>query len=218
MWTSSKTHFRPEWSLESNLDCIFFFYENWTFNTLFGFALISPELPKNYLGGCFSLSFLWLYICHSRQTEWSVGPRLVNKNPNVVISGPDQTHLPLQIWSEVCGETSSSVFFFLTKCPSAALRAELWMSVGWWRLEGANDSYMIAFLSFLLSCTKWPFQRGKSPSSGHRVKRRQLVWLNALITFCLRRFFRFLSLFLWSFFYVLHTKRRYMFTAPFLDF
>lgn len=117
---------------------------------LSSFALISHWLPNNHFTEC----FLWLYMCHSRQTEWRtvLGNQGSQQNPSVVIAGLDHKHLPLQIWSIECGEDKLFFFFFflffLTKCPSAALQAELWTPVGWLRLEGANDSYMIAFCLF----------------------------------------------------------------------
>lgn len=48
----------------------------------------------------------------------------------------------------------------LTKCPSAALRAELWMPVGWQTLEGANYSYMIAYFVFFCCLVQIVHSRG----------------------------------------------------------
>lgn len=89
--------------------------------------------------------------------------------------------------------------------------------VGWhWR--GLMTLTWLLILSFFAVLYKWTipeelFRRNlawKSPSSGHRVKR----GLNALISLCLCRFLDSLG---W-FFFVLHTKRRYMYLASFLDF
>lgn len=81
------------------LDFFLFLNKNWTFNTFFGFTLISPKLPKNYFGECFS--FLWLYICHSRQTERSVWTQVSQQKPRCSYfrSGPDTLTAADMKWS-----------------------------------------------------------------------------------------------------------------------
>lgn len=112
------------------------------------FALIFPGLPNN----CFVVFLVALHVPFKPNWSECVWKQVSQQKPRVVISGPDQTHFLLQRWSEECGHC-------LTKCPSTALRAEPWTPVGWLRMRRGGKRLNDCFLSFLLSCAKWSFQR-----------------------------------------------------------
>lgn len=113
------------------------------------------------------------------------------------------------------------LFVFLTKCPSAALRAELQMPVGWLRLEGAHDSNMIAFCLFCC-LVQIDHSRGTALKDPHlkiaffgtQSKKRTTHMMKCTDFFMFMQVFRFL----WLIFFVLHAKRSYMFMESFLDF
>lgn len=92
------------------------------------------------------------------------------------------------------------------------------MPVCWLTLEGANDSYMIAYFVFFCCLVQMDHSRGgvqKEPRLkiaffGTQSKKRT----ECTDSFMFMQVFRFFRLI----FFVLHTKRRYMYMASFLDF
>ena len=108
-----------------------------------------------------------------------------------------QHHLPLQTGNDECESCFSLVCFCLTKCPSAALQAELWcLAVGWdWRGLMTLIWLLIVFFAVF---SKWTIQRGavsedlrlkKTAFFGTQSKKGdRLYWLNALISLCWCRY------------------------------
>lgn len=156
-----------------------------------GFALISPWLPNNH--------FCRVYIVALNWMEESLGNQVSQQNIRVGVTEEWTTHTYLCGY-EVMSVWKKSFLFclvFLTKCPSAALRAEL--PVGWLRLEGVNDSHMIAFCLFAVlykwTITEellWRTLAWKSPFSGTQSKKRICPVTKCTDFFMFVQIFRFL--------------------------